>query len=427
MHCDMIPFYFLSLLLIALASTTTGAAYSSHNCSTSLAPNSTGTSFKSYLNQLLSNLSSNANHDATGFYNATTVGPAYGLFLCRRDVSANACKECVVNAASQALLLCPDSQEALISYDNCTLSYSNKPFSSWAAVTSPVLVIWSPQDLSQYVEKPANVAEVLRATLGSLVPKAANAIDRFATEERLFQSNLISSAIVYSLAQCRPDLSAADCNACLEEGKTQLAPSCCDAKQGGRVLYDSCNMRFEMNPFYQDVITPTSPTNKSGRSKPSSMIIIVSTLGSFAFCVLVVFGTGCFFRKRLRTVKDRYHSKRRMKKVGNDMKTVESLQFRLGTIETATNKFSDDNKLGEGGFGAVFKGTLGDGHEIAVKRLSKSSTQGVQEFQNEVVLVAKLQHRNLVRLLGFCLEGEETLLVYEYVPNKSLDHFLFGL
>ncbi|KAM1456824.1 hypothetical protein ACFX2I_034071 [Malus domestica] len=139
MHCDMIPFYFLSLLLIALASTTTGAEYSSHNCSTSLAPNSTGTSFKSYLNQLLSNLSSNANHDATGFYNATTVGPAYGLFLCRRDVSANACKECVVNAASQALLLCPDSQEALISYDNCTLSYSNKPFSSWAAVTSPRL------------------------------------------------------------------------------------------------------------------------------------------------------------------------------------------------------------------------------------------------------------------------------------------------
>ncbi|CAN6686394.1 unnamed protein product [Malus baccata var. baccata] len=173
---------------------------------------------------------------------------------------------------------------------------------------------------------------------------------------------------------------------------------------------------------------PILLTNRSGSSKPSSMIIIVGTLGSVAFCSLVVVVAGCFFRKRLRTVKERYHSKRQKKKVGNDMKkTVESLQFRLGPIETATNKFSDDNKLGEGGFGAVFKGTLGNGHEIAVKRLSKSSTQGVQEFQNEVVLVAKLQHRNLVRLLGFCLEGEETLLVYEYVPNKSLDKFLFGL
>ncbi|KAM7493125.1 hypothetical protein LguiB_027734 [Lonicera macranthoides] len=104
---------------------------------------------------------------------------------------------------------------------------------------------------------------------------------------------------------------------------------------------------------------------------------------------------------------------------------VQSLQFDLGTIQVATNNFSNENKIGQGGFGMVYKGILANGQEISVKRLSKSSRQGQLEFKNEVVLVAKLQHRNLVRLLGFCLEGEEKVLVYEYVPNKSLDYFLF--
>ncbi|KAL5578003.1 hypothetical protein UlMin_019702, partial [Ulmus minor] len=102
-----------------------------------------------------------------------------------------------------------------------------------------------------------------------------------------------------------------------------------------------------------------------------------------------------------------------------------SLQFDLTTVATATNNFAEDFKLGEGGFGEVYKGILPDGQEIAVKRLSKSSKQGEQEFKNEVALVFKLQHRNLVRLLGFCLEKGETLLIYEFVPNKSLDYFLF--
>ncbi|KAG5235578.1 G-type lectin S-receptor serine/threonine-protein kinase [Salix suchowensis] len=101
--------------------------------------------------------------------------------------------------------------------------------------------------------------------------------------------------------------------------------------------------------------------------------------------------------------------------------------YDLSTIAHATNNFSSRNKLGEGGFGPVYKGTLVDGQEIAVKRLSKSSGQGMDEFKNEVMLIAKLQHRNLVKLLGFCIHKDEKMLIYEYMTNKSLDSIIFDL
>ncbi|GMN49714.1 hypothetical protein TIFTF001_018881 [Ficus carica] len=99
--------------------------------------------------------------------------------------------------------------------------------------------------------------------------------------------------------------------------------------------------------------------------------------------------------------------------------------FDLHTIVVATSNFSLDNKLGQGGFGSVYKGMLSNGKEIAVKRLSKCSGQGNEEFKNEVMLIAKLQHRNLVRILGCCFEEKEKMIVYEYLPNKSLDCLIF--
>ncbi|XP_065017118.1 G-type lectin S-receptor-like serine/threonine-protein kinase At4g27290 [Musa acuminata AAA Group] len=110
---------------------------------------------------------------------------------------------------------------------------------------------------------------------------------------------------------------------------------------------------------------------------------------------------------------------------GTEANDLDLPLFDLGTVADATGNFSIESKLGEGGFGPVYKGKLEDEQEIAVKRLSKTSVQGIDEFMNEVVLIAKLQHRNLVRLLGCCIQGEERMLIYEYITNGSLDSFLF--
>ncbi|XP_054812243.1 G-type lectin S-receptor-like serine/threonine-protein kinase At4g03230 isoform X2 [Prosopis cineraria] len=109
----------------------------------------------------------------------------------------------------------------------------------------------------------------------------------------------------------------------------------------------------------------------------------------------------------------------------DDGHAIDIPHFHLESILDATTNFSSANKLGQGGFGPVYKGKFQGGQEIAVKRLSSCSGQGLEEFKNEVVLIAKLQHRNLVRLLGYCVEGDEKMLVYEYMPNRSLDFFIF--
>ncbi|KAL9328948.1 hypothetical protein ACSQ67_003951 [Phaseolus vulgaris] len=107
------------------------------------------------------------------------------------------------------------------------------------------------------------------------------------------------------------------------------------------------------------------------------------------------------------------------------MAAQEQKIFPYETLVAVTKNFSAIHKLGEGGFGPVYKGKLNDGREIAVKKLSHTSNQGKKEFMNEAKLLARVQHRNVVNLVGYCVHGNEKLLVYEYVAHESLDKFLF--
>ncbi|XP_024027994.1 G-type lectin S-receptor-like serine/threonine-protein kinase At4g27290 isoform X2 [Morus notabilis] len=160
---------------------------------------------------------------------------------------------------------------------------------------------------------------------------------------------------------------------------------------------------------------PASELEKAARKLGA--IIVVSVLGPLSGMLLVGF---YFCRKTLKGRNKKTSRKNRAKD-----QEFELPLFSQDTISIATNNFSMDNKIGEGGFGPVYRGMLEDGQEIAVKRLSLSSRQGINELKNEVILIAKLQHRNLIKLLGCCIDKEEKLLVYEYMPNKSLDYFIF--
>ncbi|KAJ0983020.1 hypothetical protein J5N97_011275 [Dioscorea zingiberensis] len=161
-----------------------------------------------------------------------------------------------------------------------------------------------------------------------------------------------------------------------------------------------------------------SSASKSSKSGTIVVIIVIpaTILLACATCTMWM------WRKRKRNKDEANHHKHESEMKD---KELELPLFDLNVILEATKNLAPENKLGQGGFGVVYKGEMGDGLEIAVKRLSKTSKQGIDEFKNEVMLITKLQHRNLVRLLGCCIQEEERMLIYEYMPNKSLDAFLF--
>ncbi|RDY13246.1 Cysteine-rich receptor-like protein kinase 25, partial [Mucuna pruriens] len=422
-----------------------GPTFLSQNCrSNETTANST---FQLNVQTLLSSLSSNATAN-NEFYNTTVAGrnssdTVYGLFMCRGDVSFEVCGQCVVNATQRlsSNSECSLSKQAVIWYDECMVRYSNRSFFS-TVDTRPAVGLWNSANISNQ----ASFMSLMFDTMNETADEAANSstgAEKYATN----QANISGFQSLYCLVQCTQDLSPQGCRTCLSSA-IGLLPWCCEGKQGGRILYPSCNVRYELYPFYLTNSTnttsspptptptpsasaPPTPTNSSnspgssGISSGTIVAIVVPIVVAVLLFIVCIWLLSKRAAKKRNSARDPKNMPFRLAGTGTEISTVESLRFDFSTIEAATKKFSDANKLGEGGFGEVFKGLLPSGQVVAVKRLSNSSGQGGEEFKNEVEVVAKLQHRNLVRLLGFCLEGEEKILVYEFVANKSLDYILF--
>ncbi|KAJ4840533.1 hypothetical protein Tsubulata_027348 [Turnera subulata] len=361
------------------------------------------------------------------FYNNTSNG-IYGLYLCRGDVNQSTCQLCVSNATQQLPRRCPDARAAIIWYDQCMLRYSNSNFFG-VVETLPRLLMWNVKNTTSPNEPNYGALSLIY-----------NLIDYAPYTRLMFGTNESAADRRYAMAQCSRNMNSSGCRSCLRELSDAIT-KCCQGRIGWRVLAPSCSLRYEQYQFYQ--IPPSSvpaPDNGKGGSNTAKIAIVVVVVTVAIGILLAFLYYVCFFRKRRRQTEgettqaillsnlessNHKHLTDGGIPVNHDDNDDEMHYFRLRTIQTATNNFSDANKLGEGGFGPVYKGKLSDGKEIAVKRLSMTSRQGLEEFRNEVMVIVKLQHKNLVRLLGYCLEGDEKLLVYEYLANTSLDAFLF--
>ncbi|KAL8214701.1 hypothetical protein R6Q57_004150 [Mikania cordata] len=398
--------------------TANAAEFQTHYCDLNTTSNTNNTIFFTNLFHVFDSLANDKTISDKKFLSnssgSTQPDIAYGLYLCRADILSNDCRNCLLVAIDGINKTCPSSRAAVWWSDNCMLRYAN--YSMASIMNSETFISeCNKVNISVIVSEQNQFWQFATPLLGRLANDASNDLKKmFAYDDLSYKGRNISGYV-----QCTPDLSGPQCKQCLQASIDRL-PQFCFGREGARVLAASCNVRFEFYKFLQ------FPEASDKKKIPSKLIAaIIATVGflvmTSAICYLFV------LNKRSRTTARRHLNDETGWNIDESEITSEkSLQFELGTIEEATSNFSIENKVGEGGFGVVYKGVLANGQKIAVKRLSKGSVQGSLEFKNEVVLLAKLQHRNLVRLLGFCLHAEEKILIYEYVANHSLDFFLFG-
>ncbi|XP_052180877.1 cysteine-rich receptor-like protein kinase 25 isoform X2 [Diospyros lotus] len=455
-------FLISSILLIVIPFNTAQMSFGADN----FTANNT---FSQNCRQILSSLASNVSANGGFYFNTLGKDNAtvYALGLCRGDFPTDRCFNCIDTSSRNIIENCASKTEDVDwgDPDRCTVRYSDKSFFRGMS-DYPKICVYNTNNISNDV-----VDEFQRAIddlVDRLVIKASKGFSKlkFATGKTNFT---VYDDNIYGLMQCTPDLSSADCDKCLR-GAVQYYRKCSRRATANNILSPSCIFEYDLRPFYESTAydislapppavasAPVPPPHQTppppGKGEKNSTntlriaIIVVVVLTSICL-ILITLACGFFYMWKKESAVNRrgrrsgspetmawlraatkLFSQSRQGSVnhagGDDSENVDSLQYDFDSIRVATNDFSNANKLGEGGFGPVYKARLANGQEVAVKRLASHSEQGEAQFKNEIVLMANLQHKNLVRLLGFCLHNKERLLIYELLPNASLDRFIF--
>ncbi|KAJ4801363.1 cysteine-rich RECEPTOR-like kinase [Rhynchospora pubera] len=458
-----IPLYFLLLFLTSFLSlhATLGFNIPLHYICGSTGNYTASSAYGSNLQKLFSSLFTEV--VATEGFSKNTTGTepdqVSGIILCRNNINSSVCGNCLNQSMVDIKNLCPYSKEATFWYENCLLHYSNQNFLN-STNNSPLVYLWNTKNStrgritgweSSNIALKSYINTFMNILFYSVSDRAAYTSEkRFGTDETNITASL---PVISGSAQCTHDMSNISCHECLQDLIHQML-QLFDGRKDGMILGVRCSLRYEVvhtfsgyvnlqgssvtrvlsdlpssdnQPTASPVTSPPSDTSQGGINKP--IIIIVCTI-----VALLLFGL-CFsfvWIRRHRNPETELSQEEIICTTADEAPNIwirrlssDLPLFDFNHIAKATDNFSLYNKLGEGGFGPVYKGVLQDGFEIAVKRLSSQSGQGLVEFRNEIQLIAKLQHKNLVRLVGWCIKGGERLVIYEFMPNKSLDCFIF--
>ncbi|XP_066341437.1 L-type lectin-domain containing receptor kinase IX.1-like [Miscanthus floridulus] len=383
-----------------------------------------GTVFEANLDILVHRLTAAA-AAAGGFYNDSysgrSSGPSpsasdevFGFVMCTIDSSWQGCQKCLDTAPSYLLgTACPKSRMAAVMYGDCILRYSDQqPFFNDETDRGRIF-------FTAVTDTFADVIDARWELMKRLIAEAASSPLRFANGSQAYNEGRSDT---YGVVQCRRDFDPTHCTECLNYQIQKLLTSYPNNTVASARGY-SCYARYQADPF-DTILVPPADLPSPPSKKDARLPLIIGLEAAAA-------ASGILFLLSL-SIQIWLFSRWWQKRIDKDdmeekfVNGAGPKRFCYNVLAAATGNFSDEQKLGEGGFGSVYRGILAELNlHVAIKRVSKGSRQGRKEYAAEVTIISRLRHRNLVQLIGWCHSHEELLLVYELMPNGSLDAHLY--